>query len=271
MVRKLIKHEMNAFARSMLPMEIILLGMAVLTRFVQLFETESSAYNTVRTSSIVMFVIAIVVCLVMTVIVSIRRFYVNLFSSEGYLTLTLPVTAEQHIFVKLLISVMSLIITVLTVTVSCCIATMGDVLIEVLKAIDYLFEEYYNLLGGHMIGYIFEGIILALAIFISQYLLFYACISIGQTARKNRVLAAFGVYFAYYIFTQILGTVFIIIVSSEPNWLIELFNRLSSFSEQYPFAFVHIIFIGLTVFYVVLSVVYFLVSRYIIKNRLNLE
>ena len=37
MVRKLIKHEMNAFARSMLPMEIILLGMAVLTRFVQLF------------------------------------------------------------------------------------------------------------------------------------------------------------------------------------------------------------------------------------------
>ena len=83
MVRKLIKHEMNAFARSMLPMEIILLGMAVLTRFVQLFETESSAYNTVRTSSIVMFVIAIVVCLVMTVVVSIRRFYVNLFSSEG--------------------------------------------------------------------------------------------------------------------------------------------------------------------------------------------
>lgn len=271
MVKKLIKHEMHAFARSMLPMEIILIGMAILTRFVQLFETETSAYNTVRTSSIVMFVIAIVVCLVMTVVVSIRRFYMNLFSSEGYLTLTLPVSAGQHIFVKLLISVVSLIITLVTVIVSVCIATMGDVLVEVCKAVSYILKWYYSFLGGHTVAYIFEVIIVALAILVSQYLLFYACISIGQTARKNRVLAAFGVYFAYYITTQILGTVFIIIISAAPNWLMTLLENIGIWSEQHPFAAIHIALITVTVLYAVLSGVYFLVSRYIIKNRLNLE
>ena len=271
MVSKLLKHEMNAFARSMLPMEIILVGMALLTRFVQLFETATSAYYTVRTSSIVMFVIAIVVCLVMTIVVSIRRFYVNLFSSEGYLSFTLPVTAEQHIFAKLLISAASLIITVVTIIFSCCIATAGDVLVEVCKAVSYVLGEYYELLGGHMIAYIFEAITAVLIMFISQYLLFYACISIGQLFHKKRVLAAFGAYFAYYIFTQILGTVLIIVVAAEPNWLINLLSTIGAWAELHTFAFVHIVIIGIAVFYAVLSVVFFAVSRYIIKNRLNLE
>lgn len=271
MVRKLLKHEMNAFTRSMLPMEVILLGIAVLTRFIQIFETESSAYNIVRTSAIIAFVISIVVCLIMSVAVSIRRFYTNMFTSEGYLTMTLPVTAEQHIFAKLLVSIASLLITLLTVTVSVCIATLGDVLAEVCKAVGYIFGEWYDALGGHLIGYIFEIILLALVAMASQYLLFYACISIGQTARKNRVLAAFGVYFAYYIVTQILGTILIIVVAANPQWLSDMARSMFEWAEKHQFAAFHILFLGITAFNAVMSGLWFLVSRYIIKNRLNLE
>lgn len=271
MVGKLIKHEMNAFSRSMLPMEIILLGIAVLTRFVQIFETESRVYDIVRGSAVVVLVIAIVVSLVMSVVVSIKRFYTNMFTSEGYLTMTLPVKPVWHIVSKLTVAVISLLATLLTACVSLSIAALGDMLIEVFKAIGYLWRIFYSHCGAHSILYCVEIVICALSVMAYLFLLFYGCISIGQTAKKRRVLAAFGVYFAYYILTQILGTVIIIIVSSEPQWLMDLGYEMGKWATKHPIAAAHSLIWGITVFCGVLSAIWFLINRYVLKNRLNLE
>lgn len=271
MVRKLIKHELSAFSRSMLPMEVMLLGIAVLTRFVQLFENESRAYDIVRTSAVVVLVIAIIVSLVMSVVISIKRFYTNMFTSEGYLTMTLPVTATEHIAAKLTVAVISLLTTLLTVVVALGIAALGDLLIEVFKAIAFLCDMFYSRLGVHFVIYCVELVICALAIAVYQLLLFYGCISIGQTAKKRRVLTAFGVYFAYYILTQIVGTVFIIIVANEPDWLNELAVSFTDFATEHNRAVYHLLIWGVTCLCTVLSTAWFFINRYVLKNRLNLE
>ena len=100
MVKKLIKHEFIAYSRSLLPIELALIGIAIVLRFIQFFENQTTGYSILFGSAIFAFCAAIVVCLVMTFIVAIQRYYKNLFKSEGYLTLTLPVTHSQHIFTK---------------------------------------------------------------------------------------------------------------------------------------------------------------------------
>ena len=102
-------------------------------------------------------------------------------------------------------------------------------------------------------------------------LLFYGCISVGQLARKNRVLAAFGTYFALYVIEQILGTIMVIFVSLQLTWLTALMEKLNLYAIKHPYVVVHgAIWIGIGI-YVIIGAVFFFVSRYIIKNRLNLE
>ena len=57
MVRKLIKYDFASYMRLLLPVQLILLGIAALNRIVQLFENNSSAYGIFFTSSIVLYFI----------------------------------------------------------------------------------------------------------------------------------------------------------------------------------------------------------------------
>lgn len=271
MVRKLIKHEFDAVGRSMFPMAVILLAMSFFTRIIQIFEVQSRTYNIVLGSAIVMLVIAMIVSLVMSVVISIKRFYTNMFTGEGYLTMTLPVTAVQHILTKLLVAFVSVAATVVAIIIAGSIATFGEVLVEIFKAIDYLADAYFKFFGGHGVAYILEALIALIVVVASQFLLYYACISVGQMAHKNRVLAAFGAYFGYYIITQIFGTILVILVSLQPQWLIDLMQSITDFAEYHPYAFVHYFIWCITLFYGALALAFFFISRYIITNKLNLE
>ena len=268
MVKKLIKYESAAYMRTMIPMLIIVLGIGLLTRFVQLFENTSDAYSIVNVSSIVALVISVIVALIMTVFVGITRFYKNLFTNEGYLSFTLPVTPSGHIFAKLIAAVVFEIVTVIACVAALAVASAGDLLHEIIKAINYLMNGYFKALGGHGAVYIIEAVLAALSFSVCKYLLFYACISVGQLAKKNRVLLAFGVFFGYYFAMQILGTIFIIITDSCFD---ALADEISCFASNHPFAFVHCVIWFAIVCELIGAVIYYLVSRYIIKRRLNLE
>ena len=58
MVKKLFKHEFIAYMRALLPMHLIMLGVAALTRFVYFFENESTSFMIVGRSSIIALVIS---------------------------------------------------------------------------------------------------------------------------------------------------------------------------------------------------------------------
>ncbi|MEE1186435.1 MAG: hypothetical protein UHN02_03545 [Acutalibacteraceae bacterium] len=270
MVKKLIKYEFIAYARTMLPMILILFGVSLLNRFVQLFENRSEIYSIVFGSSVAALVITMLVCVFMTVFVGITRFYKNLFTLEGYLSFTLPVTASQHIFVKVLVATVFSVVSLAAILLSASIATFGEVLVEVFKAINYLAKEFFAFCGAlNGTFYIIEAVVFLLVATISGFMLFYACIAIGQLAKKNRVLSAFGTYFAYYFICQILGTILITLVVKFYDYL--PIEQIADFIYKNPFESIHI---GLCLFILweaVLGVVYYLITDSIIKKRLNLE
>jgi hypothetical protein len=257
--------------RLLLPVYAILIGESILGRIMQIFESDSIVYITITVFSAIVYFISISAVFMLTTVFCVVRFYKNMFTGEGYLTMTLPVTAEQHIFSKLLISVAGFVASVIVVLVALSITALGEVLVEVFKAAGYLFDKMYQQIGFHSVVFIIEFIIVLLVIVAYQMLLFYGCISVGQLARKNRVLAAFGTYFALYVIEQILSTIMVIFVSLQLTWLTVLMEKLNLYAINHPYVVVHgAIWIGIGI-YVIIGAVFFFVSRYIIKNRLNLE
>ncbi len=268
MVKKLFKHEIYAYLRTIIPMHLILLGVGLLGRIVQFFENDSTTYDIIFWSSVVAFCVGAVVCLLLTFIFGIRRFYQNLFTGEGYLSFTLPVTETQHIWVKNTVAVLSQIASVLMIIVASCVITFGEVCVEAFKAGGYMLKIAHEECGFHIFLYAVELIVLLYLAFSVSFMLYYACIAIGQRAKKNRVAAAIGVYFIYYFITQVLGTIAIIIFD---NIDYEVIQKVVEWIEKNPFEFIHI---AAGIAFVLLSVfgtICYAITKHSVSKKLNLE
>lgn len=269
MVKKLYKHEFLAWLRVLPVIYGILLCVAGLHRVIQCFENGSAIYSVIIGSATFMYVVMLLVCVAAPVVFGVQRFYKNMFTGEGYLTLTLPVTAGNHLWVKALTAVSFSLISVVVCLVSVVIISAGDVLVEICKAGAYLFELIPSQITGHLPGYLVEYICLMLVGLFESYLLFYSCICIGQLFRKNRVLAAVGVYFGFYVITQMLSTALGIgfTVLEERG----LFTNIYHYMATNPCETVHIVLCGSVVLEGLLTLMFFLICHHILKKKLNLE
>lgn len=269
MVKKLLKYEFISYLRTLTPMYLILLAIGLFNRVLQFFENDHFSYDIVFISSLIALIISAIVCLVMTEVIGITRFYKNLYSSEGYLSFTLPVTAGQHLFTKLFTLIVFTLLAFVATLASLSIAAMGEMLVEIFKAAGYLFKQAYEMIGIHTVFFIIEVIVMLLVALIYGYLLYYSCITIGQTAKKNRILAAFGVYFVYYAITQVFGTIIAIVgmIFGQAG----VFEALGRVFEQHPIPAMHGVFLICTVFYAALAVAFYFINRYFMNKKLNLE
>lgn len=267
MVKKLFKHELHAYWRVLVPVWGLLMGVAVLGRLIQLFESDTIGYNIVRGSTIFFYVAALVVALLFPFVFAIMRFHKNLFTGEGYLSLTLPVTNFQHILVKVGAGFCLQLGTVLVCLLSAMTITLGDVLSEVFKAIDYLIPYFYYDLkwGANLPFFLVEGLLLLMVAYVSEILLYYACITVGQMSKKNRLLAAFGVYFGYYFVRQVVGTI-LVVIGAFIDW-----EPLLNWVDEHVFTAVHLGLCGGIVFYSLILTGYFAITHSVMRHRLNLE
>lgn len=273
MVSKLIKYDFRSYFRLLFPVQLIILGFALINRMIQFFEPPldavggaSTVYSGFFISSLVLYIISIIVCIVMTVIVGIVRFYQGMYTNEGYLNHTLPVTPTQHIFAKLLTSFIFCLGGLLAIFLSFMVITIGDVNIEVFKAFFYLAGKFFARFGANGGLYVLEFIILLCVAAFFVFIKLYCCISIGQLAKRKKVLLAFGIFFGIYVVKQIIGTFFAIFVSLNP----QLFDRLGEWIGQHPEPSVHIFFIIMILYHALFGVMYFLINKYIMSKKLNL-
>ncbi len=269
MVKKLYKHEFLAYARVMTLVYGILLTISAAGRVIQIFENDSVSYTIVSVFSGITYGISVLVAFGFSFAMGIIRFYRNLFTGEGYLTFTLPVTPRQHIAVKAVTAVCVNIITIVMVLISACIITAGEMLKEIGIALRYILKELYRLAGGQMVVIGLEFLLLLLVASFTGIMLYYTFIAIGQLFKKNRILAAVGAYFAYYILTQIVSTVLTIMFSllSVSGAL----DQLGLWIANHLADAIHIGIWSLIALEAIFAAVEFLVVKWIITKKLNLE
>ncbi|GKH47186.1 MULTISPECIES: hypothetical protein [Anaerotruncus] len=276
MLKKLLKYEIRATARLFLPVFGAILLLAILNN---IFFNFNDIPDFAAVLTMMLYVILIIALFVLVYVVMIQRFYKNLLRDEGYLMFTLPVRTWQLIASKLIVSIMWLAICTFVTVLSVFIMAFSlDLLREIPEFLRQLSDFLAHYVGISEVTLFFEFVFLMLIGTIGSVLMIYAAISIGHLVGKHRVLTAFGAYIGLSIVEQIITNLYFSLVGRIYDHTIPYgsYGAYQFGYGAYDFAreFVgamHMIVIPTLIITVIFSVVYFILTNYILSHRLNLE
>lgn len=261
MLGKLIKHELKATSRLLIPLYLVLLCISIINRILYQSGINDGILGFFTGFLMITQIVLIIAIFVTTVLFMIIRFYKNLLSDEGYLMFTLPVNTHQLIISKLLVTIFWLIVSIIVVLTSLYIvfATSGSmsfIISEFQKAIIELNTQFG--VNGRLI---FSGMILLILISIVSYiLLFYTSIAIGQLFSKHKIIASFVAYAVLYNAIQLLMVAVLVLLSyalsGNPN-----------FTTLIP----QIIFPVGIVISLLICVVFYVTTNFIFRKKLNID
>lgn len=274
MLRKLIKHELRATGRVMGPMLGLTLLAAVGGNIAvhNLLKTGNDLLNFLGLFLLMLFMAILIASFVVSFVLMIRRFYQNLLRDEGYLMMTLPVSVHAHVLSKLIVSLLWAAATMMTMAAAVCI------LVFELEFVDLILYDLADLLAGvefsglklmdfaGQTALLLAEIVLLLAVAESCVCLhLYAAMAVGHGFTHHKGLLSVIAYFVMSF-----GW------SAIQNGALAVFNRLApngislGMQNLSPFAATHINMMALTAVTLIPAAVWYAITTYCLKNRLNL-
>ena len=289
MLGKLIKYDFKALKKTLLPLCFGAVALSVfvtiLMKLFYLYQDYSQnlsrvlddIFGTVLTLLLIFGFLGLVAAAIVSWFLILKRYYQNLFKDDGYLTFTLPVKTSGILLSKLISSTIWSLITSLFAIVSIAIFVVFGtsrqfINMDAIDTFSRIWEAYWStplltLKDYIIIPTIFT--ILVLSSVVQNILLLFLAITLGnQVSRKHKILGSVGMYF-------VVNTVASIIVSTAMILLtyagLEQIDNDSIFSITPGMDIVYIYLSVAIVISTALSVAYFFVNKYILKNHLNLE
>ena len=211
---------------------------------------------------------------VVAFVLMIQRFYRNLLRDEGYLAMTLPVSVDEQIWAKLLVSfVWFAAVTVLSTVAMLVLVTIGSRM-NFLR--DMFFDEQIREVireitshvgGGNIALFALEFVVLAFLGTCATCLRCYSALAIGHAAADHKLLLSFVAYFVIGMALSLLGNAFSFGVL--PNLDIDrLLMNVDTLEGGLRFAHGSLwVGVALSLVY---SAIFYFVTRYFLKNKLNL-
>lgn len=274
MLGKLIKYDFKSLNRYLLIVHAFLLLSAVAVRVflteplnVNFFDSEANGM--IFMGIFILYTLIIVGTSFATCILVAVRFYKNLYSDEGYLTFTLPVTRSQlllsktiagtvWVFINTFLVFMCMAIVIWTSEVSAGYHANDE---KVLEALGFT-GAYANLTFSKVILFL---LLVALVEAISTVTTIYASVAIGQLFQGHRIVGAVASYFGLTTITSVIMYV--------------LFIALGLFSFRDPTFLVNQSSIGYMIdtfkisgiLSIITAVLLYTVTYMLMKKKLNLS
>lgn len=276
MLGKLLKHEFHAVSRLLLPMHLALILVTLVGRFYVQFAVSNmdSRFDLMNVSLVMFYMLALFAILVLTyVYLYILRPHKNLFSDEGYLMHTLPVTASMHIWSKLIVSVCWILLDLFLISLSVFCMLVNAEFLEYWPQMIKEIQEMITFTTG--MNFILGAITFILDLLVScarGILVVYMCMAIGHSFNQYKLLISVAIYIGVYVASSIVNTLFSILIGVP--WL-----RGGGFSSlfivgTYPDSYrvnTQILTWFDILFSLGIAVAAFFVTRYFLTKRLNLE
>lgn len=271
MVKKLLKQEYNYYIRTLIFILPAVIIFSIFVRLIKSIEFNHHIYNIIFGGTVTIFIISCIAALLVANLLGIIRFYKNMYSQEGYLTFSLPVSNHQHIISKLIAYILAIFLTGFVVIISLIIAFAGSLeWKEFFISLKELIQQIDNLKGFiNLIILIIEIVILFLISLVLRPIQYYGFISIGQTAKKNRILLAIGAGYLYSVILQAISTAGLVILSILSS--LGLLDWVSNFALNYTFAFIHTCMWIVILIYSAVFVLFYFINLKIMDKKLNLE
>ena len=259
MLRKLLKYEFKSTGRTFLPIYGALLITAFLTRLFVFNKDFSNSFFLgifqVVLSSLFGFLLMAV--FILTLVVSLQRFYKNLLGEEGYLSMTLPVKPWQHICCKSRTSLVWYVF-------SSFAAFLAFLSLVYEKGMIGDFFDAINILirRGDLTGQVLSAsgeffLFCALGV-LAFTMMLYASMALGQLSANKRLLTSFGAFLALNFLVQILLGV---LGNLAAQWIFPV-------SDDWAIHVALLLSIALEIFFLA---GFFFITNHILSRKLNLE
>lgn len=265
MLSKLLKKDLQATARTFLPLILGFVLISILAKIsfevIYMSAHQTTSANTVLsilvTLVIVLYVLYAFACFIMTYIFIVSDFYKTMVSNQGYLTHTLPVKTSTILNSKLIIAFLWQIIIFVLVTLSILLFFVG----HIDSSFQYAIIDFNNSVGidiGQFLGFITACMVIGA---ISSPLMFYASIAIGHLFGSHKVLGAILAYFVIYTIIQIISVIVLVAL----GW-----SSLYVPTPTDPLLFRSIMWFTI-IFSFIISIIFYIVTNYVLSKKLNLE
>ena len=260
MLGRLMKYEFMATGRVFLPLFAALIVISIVNRLLSYLPT-----STPSTIGTIVAVILMVGIGVLTFIITLQRFRSNLLSNEGYLMMTLPVSTDSLILSKLFVAAIWGVVSFIVVMIS--IVILASVAIS-LSDVAMFFRQVFELISTQPLRFIIYAIeillIIALAIF-SGILMLYACMALSMLVNRRRGLFTFGAFI-------VISTVLQIVVALIVALVVGLnYSSMYGYFELSAFGWSQLVIIPAILIEAATCAVLYFVTRYMLKNKLNLQ
>ena len=259
MLNKLLKYEFKSTGRTFLPIYGALLITSFLTRLFVFNKDFSNSFFLslfqVVISSLFGFLL-MAVC-ILTLVVSLQRFYKNLLGEEGYLSMTLPVRPWQHILCKSLTSLVWYIFSSIAAILAFVIlAYEKGMLGDFFKAIVTLIRR--GSLNAQILTACGEFFLFAALGILAFTMMLYDSMALGQLNANKRLLTSFGAFLALNFLVQILMGV---LGNLAVQWVFPMSSRWALNVALLLSIVVELFFLA----------GFFAITNYILSRKLNLE
>lgn len=262
MLGKLFKHDMLSLSRFLIPMHVLVLVLSLVGRFLITNHLDTRDPSVIVVLVLLTYITVLVFISVATVLLTAVRFYKNMFTDEGYLTLTIPASPTQHLLSKWFSGALWSLIDFIIIFLSLIILLLTPDTIFLFKKM--LLELTVS--GISLPIYVLQMVLITIFSVLIGPLFLYLCIAIGQLFSNHRLLGAIVAYFVFTIIMQII--VFAVLIGSGA-FPIGLSNSVNI--EFNTVHYLSTIFNLATISSLIEAFVAYFGTLYIIKRRINLN
>lgn len=260
MLGKLLKYEIPAMGRKMLPLYIAWAAAA----FILGLSTQSanSKSEFIVVISALLYTAIATAIMVMTVIMIVQRYSNSLLGDEAYFNHVLPVTASAHIANKLISAMIWVFVTILVAILTALLIGIGALIVAGLQGEPInlpSLADIMRFLPDHFGLYAIELLILALASSVKTIMQIYAAVTIGRQMPNHTTLASIGSYILIMMFESTVGRV--LMPMFLRGWMQMDISNAESLQHLFIPAFITT---------VLFSALYFFICKYLMEEKLNL-
>jgi len=229
--------------------------------------------DVILSATILLFYGAIMCCAVGTSIYLAVRYYRSMYSNEGYLTHTLPVTSNQLLLSKMInfsiwefLSIICVVFNIMLFVAFIALREVGYR--SMFESFRVVFADMQSILNSEYTTgwelFMVLTIILFLIGTVSKSLLYMGSVNIGQLWARHRVAGAILVYAGVTVAVQVVTQAAMIIFMTSAD-------QLGMLQNDYVFSFLNQVMAVSLLMQIVIGVVMYVISLLILKKKVNLE
>lgn len=275
MLSKLIKYDMKSLNRFLPVLHLFILLSSIMIRVLITGrikpQTSSEQTDFLIILCYVLYFTMITALSTGTYLIAGIRFYKNMFSDEGYLTKTLPITNGMHLLSKTIAGSIWAMVNMCFVYLCSYVVIWTPYIKSVVdENKDDILQEFGFV--GKYAGLSFSTVLLILLLFscfgaISSIIMIYASVALGQLFSSHRVLGAVVSYFVISTLISVLSVVAMALLGSETRLIV----TSGSLEDEFNFVSYMIEIMKISAgLMIITSVILYVATHCIMNKKINL-